>query len=241
MGPSSNSFGSYKSIGALDVIRSAYPDGTATICDDGGDPVCEPGKLLSCLPQIRYYLPRSSHQTRASMLYLRRVYDFRLVSPSFAQILSFQAGPSSTPAAQPLKKRPETFSSSTELTTNKRIKLSGAERRIALRNGERHAEKKNRTVLPQSSSLEQASQSSKAVKQASDAYDVNMDGSHRDLLPVHVALAGETGSKTSKKAERRAKYAPPNETKEEIEARTIFVGNLPVDVMKHQVGSIQAE
>ncbi|KAG8994653.1 hypothetical protein FRB94_009755 [Tulasnella sp. JGI-2019a] len=48
-----------------------------------------------------------------------------------------------------------------------------------------------------------------------------------EVLPMHVSLASDQPSKP-----RKVKYVPPNETKEEVDARTIFIGNLPVSILK---------
>lgn len=54
---------------------------------------------------------------------------------------------------------------------------------------------------------------------------------------IHESLQKGAKSKKKDKSESHTKYVPPDETPEQRNARTIFVGNVPVDVLKSRVCS----
>ncbi|KAH9942888.1 hypothetical protein B0H21DRAFT_695772 [Amylocystis lapponica] len=62
----------------------------------------------------------------------------------------------------------------------------------------------------------------------SDATDSDEEGDPSRL--VHESLSGGSKRKSSDRA--KTKYVPPEETSERRDARTIFVGNVPVEVVK---------
>lgn len=65
-----------------------------------------------------------------------------------------------------------------------------------------------------------------------DAEAQSGDGSESDSsqVPVHESL-----TKKSKKSSRKHKFVPEAETAEQRDARTIFVGNLPAEIVKNRV------
>ena len=53
-------------------------------------------------------------------------------------------------------------------------------------------------------------------------------------LPVHESL-GKSKHNKKKESTKKKKYVPDDETREERDARSIFVGNLPVQIVKDRV------
>jgi len=53
--------------------------------------------------------------------------------------------------------------------------------------------------------------------------------------PQHESLAAKTSRKNDRTPKNKAKYVPPEETKEQRDERTIFMGNLPTEVAKSKV------
>lgn len=70
---------------------------------------------------------------------------------------------------------------------------------------------------------------------ASDAAEDKDDGD--DAPPQHESLASTSTTKRVRERvpKSKSKYTPPDETKEQRDARTIFIGNLPVEIIKSQV------
>ncbi|KAG8887134.1 hypothetical protein FRB98_000443 [Tulasnella sp. 332] len=60
-------------------------------------------------------------------------------------------------------------------------------------------------------------------------------GTEEGQLPVHISLAQPQSGQPSKP--RKVKYVPPNETKDEVDARTIFIGNLPISILKSKAST----
>ena len=53
--------------------------------------------------------------------------------------------------------------------------------------------------------------------------------------PVHETHVASSRTKTRSKSDHRVKYVPPDETPAQRDARTIFVGNVPIVVVKSKV------
>jgi len=53
--------------------------------------------------------------------------------------------------------------------------------------------------------------------------------------PTHETHSGAAIPKSRTKSRKKTKYVPPDETPAQRDARTIFVGNIPVDVAKSKV------
>ncbi|KAI5119304.1 hypothetical protein M0805_008219 [Coniferiporia weirii] len=82
---------------------------------------------------------------------------------------------------------------------------------------------------------EEAEDNAKVADEAKD--DVHEDvhaesdsASDNDELPEHESLKKSAGKKKS--TVKKAKYVPEDETREQRDARSIFVGNLPVQIVK---------
>ena len=67
--------------------------------------------------------------------------------------------------------------------------------------------------------------------QAEDAEDSDSNSSE---IPQHESLAKKKGKKASKKL----KFVPQDETKEQRDARTVFIGNLPAEIVTSRVSQI---
>lgn len=77
-----------------------------------------------------------------------------------------------------------------------------------------------------------------ATEEAADDNDDNPTDSDEGGDPsrlIHESLS--TSSKNKNQDRAKTKYAPPDETSERRSARTVFVGNVPVEVAKSRVCS----
>lgn len=75
------------------------------------------------------------------------------------------------------------------------------------------------------------------TKASSDLDDASDDDASEGEL-VHEALTS-TSSRKRKQATKLPKYVPDGETAQERDRRSVFVGNLPVEVAKSKVGLLQ--
>ena len=81
---------------------------------------------------------------------------------------------------------------------------------------------------------EGAPRTSKNKEESESASDSDVDGSTSQLVHETVAMGGQQGK--TRPTRRRIHYErPPDETKEQRDARTIFIGNIPVEVAKSKV------
>lgn len=62
------------------------------------------------------------------------------------------------------------------------------------------------------------------------------EGGSKYTPPVHESLAGASRPNFASSSKNSKKYAPPEETSEQRDSRTIFVGNVPFQVMTTKVG-----
>ena len=53
--------------------------------------------------------------------------------------------------------------------------------------------------------------------------------------PVHESVAGATAPNSTSSSKKNKKYVPPDETPEQRDSRTIFIGNVPSQVMAAKV------
>ena len=53
--------------------------------------------------------------------------------------------------------------------------------------------------------------------------------------PMHETHASDSATKVRSKSRKKTKFSPPDETPAQRDARTIFVGNIPIDVAKSKV------
>ena len=60
------------------------------------------------------------------------------------------------------------------------------------------------------------------------------DDEHTTAPPVHETIT-KNGKKSSVATRSRSAYVPSGETKEQREARTVFIGNIPMEVAKSKV------
>ena len=96
---------------------------------------------------------------------------------------------------------------------------------------QKKAKRKGKDVLDEDADLvveEEAGQ----VKETSDAES----GSDSDAgPPLHETLQNPSKRKRKRANTKKEKYVPEGETKEQRDARSIFIGNLPVTIVKSRV------
>ena len=81
---------------------------------------------------------------------------------------------------------------------------------------------------------EGAPRTSKNKEESESASDSDVDGRASQLVHETVAMGDQQGK--TRPTRRRIHYErPPDETKEQRDARTIFIGNIPVEVAKSKV------
>ncbi|KAG9315964.1 Alpha/Beta hydrolase protein [Chiua virens] len=98
------------------------------------------------------------------------------------------------------------------------------------KNGKKRARIASKPVSESAISDAEASESSKGVSSGLESADEDGDKDHPPKL-IHETMRQ---GKPKKSASRKEKYAPPDETKQMRDARTIFVGNLVPEVaVKH--------
>ncbi|KLO09865.1 hypothetical protein SCHPADRAFT_978959, partial [Schizopora paradoxa] len=68
-----------------------------------------------------------------------------------------------------------------------------------------------------------------SVEDAEETRDEDGSESDSSQVPVHESL-----TKKAKKSSRKLKFSPEDETSEQRDARTIFVGNLPAEIAKNR-------
>ena len=81
----------------------------------------------------------------------------------------------------------------------------------------------------------------KAVAAGDDVVSVNQSSGEEDQdaePPMHETHTSASATKLRSKPRKKAKYVTPGETPAQRDARTIFVGNIPIDVAKSKVRSI---
>ena len=75
---------------------------------------------------------------------------------------------------------------------------------------------------------------SPVVKDISEAESSGMDDDNAPP-PAHETHSASGQGKIHSKSHKKAKYVPPDETAAQRDARTVFVGNIPVSVAKSKV------
>ncbi|VDC01324.1 unnamed protein product [Peniophora sp. CBMAI 1063] len=84
-----------------------------------------------------------------------------------------------------------------------------------------------------------------APSTSADKSDSDSDRSDSDDAdappPVHESLLPKIERRDRGKKKDKTRYVPPGETKEQRDARTVFVGNVPVEVVKSKSGKKQLE
>lgn len=79
-----------------------------------------------------------------------------------------------------------------------------------------------------------ASKDTPEATKTSDSEDSDIDGEFPNI--IHESLvAGKAGVQRGKRSGPQMKYVPPEETPEQRDARTIFIGNLAIEVAKKKV------
>ena len=70
-------------------------------------------------------------------------------------------------------------------------------------------------------------------EQSSSSDSEEDDGEY--VPPVHESLAGTSGPDSTPSSKKNKKYVPPDETPDQRDSRTIFVGNVPSQIMAAKV------
>jgi nucleolar protein 12 len=65
--------------------------------------------------------------------------------------------------------------------------------------------------------------------------ELDDDDSENEALPVHESLLEGSKSRQKPTSTRKTKYVPDDETKEQRDRRSIFIGNVPSEVAKNRV------
>lgn len=94
--------------------------------------------------------------------------------------------------------------------------------------------KKKRVVKPVLSESEDQDEAAEGSEQNSSSSDPGEDDGEY-VPPVHESLARAAGPNSASSSKKSRKYAPSDETPDQRDSRTIFVGNVPSRVMTTKV------
>lgn len=98
-------------------------------------------------------------------------------------------------------------------------------------------ERKKKASLPNAPAA--PSLSSRPAVEGNDELDSGDENDENAPPPQHESLAGPS-EKRDRGSKNKLKYVPEGESKEQRGARTIFVGNLPAEIVKNKVRAVDA-
>ncbi|KAL5512502.1 hypothetical protein ACEPAG_3155 [Sanghuangporus baumii] len=153
---------------------------------------------------------------------LAEVLSSKNVDKSLDDIFKSSAGPS-TVASEPIQAtsalRKRRNEKATEVEKSKKRRVSESDRRKTKDASRGKVKAKEKKI---ESDEEESDEDTDEQDQISSDIEESVDA-----IPEHESM-----KKSKKKGIKKVKYAPEGETKEERDARTIFIGNLPVAVVK---------